>query len=394
MVEPEDNLKQTSDPRRVAWRFVLALGVVSLFADMTYEGARSIVGPWLATLGASAFLVGVIGGGGEFLGYAVRWFSGRGADKSGRHWVFMYAGYALNLIVVPCLALTGSLGAAAGLIVGERVGKGVRTPPRDALIARAGAVVGHGAGFGVHEFLDQLGALVGPLIVAGLVVLAGYRGGFAILAVPAVLALASLVVAHRFQVRPAAGRPRSRAPLPRVFWYWVVFAALATAGFAHFVLIAFHLATHGHMTPALIPVIFAVAMASEGLSGLLLGRLSDRRGAALLAAFPVCGLVGAILLFLLPGIGRWLGAVVWGAGLGAQAVLLRAQVARSVDASRHGEAFGLIDTAMGASWFAGSMILGALYGVMPAALVIGAVVIEAAALVWLASMRWLPSTHK
>lgn len=376
--------------RRGAWRFVVAIGVVSLFADMTYEGARSIVGPWLATFGASAFLVGVIGGGGEFLGYAVRWFAGRGADRSGRHWIFIYIGYALNLIVVPCLALTASLGAAAGLVVSERFGKGIRTPPRDALLARAGESVGHGAGFGLHEFLDQLGALVGPLVVAGLVFLAGYRAGFAVLAVPAVAALAALVVAQRFQVRPQVARTSVPAPLPRAFWQWLAFAALATAGFAHFTLIAFHLATRGHMTPALIPVLFAVAMASEGLAGLLLGRLSDRMGAWLLAVFPLSGLAGAILLFLLPAAGRWLGAVVWGAGLGVQAVLLRAQVARTVGEGRRGEAFGLLDTAMGASWFAGSMILGALYGLAPAALVIGAIVLEAAALVWLAGMRWLP----
>lgn len=379
---------EPSASRHKAWRFIVAIGVVSLFADMTYEGARSIIGPYLATLGAGAFLVGVIGGGGEFLGYAVRWFAGRGADRSGRHWMFIYVGYALNLLAVPCLALTGTLGAAAGLVAGERLGKGIRTPPRDALIARAGTAVGHGAGFGLHEFLDQLGALVGPLLVAGLVYLAGYRAGFAVLAVPALAALATLVVAQRFQVRPRTDRASKRAPLPHVFWFWLGFAALATAGFAHFALIAFHLATHGHMNPVLIPVLFAVAMVSEGLAGLLLGRLSDRAGAWLVAVFPVSGLAGAVLLFLLPGVGRWLGAVVWGVGLGVQAVLLRARIARTIGEGRRGEAFGLLDTAMGASWFAGSMVLGALYEIAPAGLVAGAAGLEFLALLWLAVGLW------
>ncbi|MGH8226266.1 MAG: MFS transporter [Gammaproteobacteria bacterium] len=377
--------------RRGAWRFIVAIGVVSLFADMTYEGARSIIGPYLGTLGASALMVGVIGGGAEFLGYAVRWFSGRGADASGRHWLLMYAGYALNMLAVPFLALTGSLGAATGLVVGERLGKGIRTPPRDALLARAGTEVGQGAAFGLHEFLDQLGAILGPLVVAGLVLFGGYRAGFAVLAVPAVLALGALVFARRFQKFPTAvPAPIERGRLPRRFWLWMIFAALATAGLAHFVLIAFHLAQVGHFPLALIPVIFAVGMASEGLAGLLLGRLSDRLGPRLLVLFPLGAAVGTVLLFLLPGALRWIGVVCWGVALGAQATLLRAQVAGVVAAHRHAEAFGLLDTVMGASWFAGSVMLGALYGLAPVALVIGAVVLESFALVWLGVMLWQP----
>ncbi|MGH8428151.1 MAG: MFS transporter [Gammaproteobacteria bacterium] len=378
--------------RRSAWRFIVAIGVVSLFADMTYEGARSIVGPYLGSLGASALLVGVIGGGAEFLGYAVRWFSGRGADASGRHWLLMYAGYALNLISVPFLALTGTLGAAAGLVVGERLGKGIRTPPRDALLARAGTEVGQGAAFGLHEFLDQSGALLGPLIVAGLVLLGGYRAGFAVLAVPAVLALVALVFARRFQKFPTAVPvPIERGRLPRRFWLWLIFAALATAGLAHFVLIAFHLAQVGHFPLALIPVIFAVGMASEGLASLVLGRLSDRLGPGLLVLFPLGAAAGTALLFLLPGVWRWIGVVCWGIALGVQTTLLRTQVAGVVAVHRHAEAFGLLDTVMGASWFVGSVVLGALYEITPAALVAGAVVLEILALLWLVTQLWRPA---
>lgn len=368
-------------PHKAAWRFVVAMGVVSLFADMTYEGARSVIGAYFYQLGAGALLVGLIGGGAECLGYAVRWFSGRGADRSQRHWLFMSAGYALNLIVVPCLALTGSVGSAAALVAAERLGKGVRTPPRNALLARAGEHVGHGSAFGLHEFLDQLGALTGPLIVAALVFAAGYRAGFAILAVPAVAALAALVLARRNEVEPAASTPH-HGPLPRVFWRWVVFVMLATAGFAHFALVAFGLAAAG-FTPALVPVLFAAAMASEGLTALLVGRLSDRYGFMLLSGFPLCGLAGTGLLFLGSGAAHWVGAVIWGAGLGIQGAVVRAQIARSVAEGRRGEAFGILDTAMGLAWLGGSATLGGLYTLRPAFLVGASTCLEIAALAWL-----------
>lgn len=376
--------------RRGAWRFIVAIGVVSLFADMTYEGARSIVGPYLGTLGASALMVGVIGGGAEFLGYAVRWLSGRGADTSGRHWTLMYAGYALNMLSVPFLALTTALGPAAGLVVGERLGKGVRTPARDALLARAGGIVGHGISFGLHEFLDQIGALIGPLIVAGLVALAGYRAGFAVLAIPAAAALVCLAVARRFEAKPQTERSSSRTKLPRVFWGWTGFAVLATAGYSHFALVSFHLAAHGELSLPLIPVIFAVAMGAEGLAALGAGRLGDRFGALPVAAFPLCGAGGVAMLFLGGAAPAWGGAVLWGAGLGVQSSLLRAQVARIVPEERRGEAFGLLDTGIGAGWLAGSAALGALYDIAPGALVAGTAALEFVALVWLGVMLWRP----
>ena len=374
-----------AESRRRAWRFVTALGTVSLFADMTYEGARSIAGAYLYHLGAGAFLVGLIGGGAEFAGYAVRWLAGRGADASERHWLIMYCGYALNMIAVPCIALANSVGPAAGLIVAERLGKGVRTPARNALIARAGSVVGHGASFGVHEFLDQLGAFAGPLVVAGLVAVVGYRAGFAVLAAPAVAALVALAFARRFESRPVTGET-ARRRLPAAFWAWVVFAALATAGFAHVALVTFDLAAGG-LSPALVPLLVAVAMGTAGLSALVLGPLSERFGTVLLASFPIWALVGAWLLFLAAGWPRWLGAGVWGVGLGIQSAVLRAQVARTVAEGRRAEAFGILDTATGAAWFGGSALLGALYEISPGALVAGAAACELLALVWLVVVR-------
>lgn len=375
---------ETGNNQRRAWRFVVALGVVSLFADMTYEGARSIVGPYLGNLGAGALLVGVIGGGAEFLGYAVRWFAGRGADASGRHWTLMYSGYLLNLLSVPFLALTPTLAPAAGLVVGERLGKGVRTPARDALLARAGSVVGHGMSFGLHEFLDQLGALAGPLLVAGLVAVGGYRAGFAVLAVPAAAALLCLGAARRFQSAAPSESPAFGKRLPAAFWGWLAFGVLATAGYGHFVLVSFHLATQHVLSAPVIPILFALAMGVEGLAALLAGHLSDRFGALPLVAFPICGGAGSGLLFLGGHVLLWVGAAVWGAGLGVQSALLRAQVARVVPEGRRAEAFGLLDTGIGAGWLGGSTLLGAAYALAPHVLVAAISALETAALLWLA----------
>lgn len=377
------NTDSPSTELRGAWRFIVAIGMVSFFADMTYEGARSIVGPYLGSLGASALLVGVIGGGAEFLGYAVRWFSGRGADASGRHWLFMYTGYTLNMLCVPLLALTSALGAAAGLVVGERLGKGVRTPARDALIARAGSLVGQGASFGLHELLDQAGALLGPLIVALLLGLSGYRAAFAILALPAVAALVALMFARRTERFGAVPRTEERGRLPRAYWFWLTFAGLSTAGLAHFVLISFHLARADHLPLALIPVIFALGMAVEGIAAFSLGRLSDRLGPGLVILVPLGAAAGGVLLFLFSGFFVWLGVVFWGLAMGAQTTLLKAQLARVVAPDRHAEAFGLFDTVVGASWMIGSIVLGALYDLAPRGLVAGELGLELLALAWL-----------
>ena len=115
-------------PNRSALRFVVIIGIVNLFADLTYEGARGIVGPFLGSLGASAAIVGFVAGFGELMGYGLRSVSGYFADKFHRHWVFAFLGYAVNMLAVPALALAGQWPLAAGLVVAERVGRGIRKP--------------------------------------------------------------------------------------------------------------------------------------------------------------------------------------------------------------------------------------------------------------------------
>ena len=186
-----------------AWRFIILLGVISLFSDITYEGARSISGPFLGELKASALVVGVVAGLGEFLGYTLRLASGYLTDRLGRYWPIVFVGYSVNLLAVPLLALAGSWEIAAVLLVAERMGKAIRSPARDAMLSHAAGAVGRGWGFGFHEAMDQIGAVTGPLFVAAVLYFqGGYRQGFAVLLLPAVLALVVIAMAARLYPHP------------------------------------------------------------------------------------------------------------------------------------------------------------------------------------------------
>ncbi|MEM2144916.1 MAG: MFS transporter, partial [Candidatus Jordarchaeaceae archaeon] len=228
-----------------ATKFVILLGVVSLFADMTYEGARSITGPYLSILGASGTVVGIVAGLGELVGYGLRFISGYISDRTGKYWTITVLGYVMNLLAVPLLALAGRLDIAILLIIAERIGKGIRTPARDAMLSHATAQMGRGWGFGIHEAFDQIGAILGPLTVAAILYFEGsYQVSFAILLVPAILALSVLVRARFLYPRPRAFE-EEKAKLqskgfPKVFWLYLVAVALIAAGFVDFSLIAFH----------------------------------------------------------------------------------------------------------------------------------------------------------
>jgi hypothetical protein len=149
-----------------ALKFVLMVGVMSFFADFTYEASRGIVGPYLGLLGAGALAIAVISGFGELLGYGLRLVSGRSADRTGLYWPITIGGYITQMSVVPLLALAGSWQVAALLVILERVGKAIRNPPRDAMLSHAAKDIGYGWGFGVHEALDQFDAMFGPLLIA------------------------------------------------------------------------------------------------------------------------------------------------------------------------------------------------------------------------------------
>ena len=266
-----------------AWRFIILLGVISLLSDMTYEGARSISGPFLGTLKASALVVGVVAGLGEFLGYTLRLASGYLADRLGRYWLITFAGYALNLLAIPFLALAGSWEIAAMLLLAERIGKAIRTPARDAMLSHATAAVGRGWGFGFHEAMDQIGAVTGPLIVAAVLYYrGGYREGFAVLLLPAVLALVVITLAARLYPHPQHLEVSVPALITtgftRPYWLYIVAVGLLGAGFADFPLIAYHFGKTALLPSDWIPLFYAVAMGVDAVAALVLGRLFDRLG--------------------------------------------------------------------------------------------------------------------
>lgn len=352
----------------MAYRFVLLIGVLSFFADFTYEGARSILGPFLASLQASALVVGVVTGSGELAGYALRWVSGRAADTTRRFWLITIAGYLVQMAAVPALALAHSWPEAAALIILERIGKAVRNPPRDAMLSYAGQHLGgYGRAFGLHEALDQLGALCGPLLVAWMLARHGdYQTAFAVLAVPALINWCVLGLARMLYPQPqdmaesAAGHGR-RLELPSVFWLYLAAAGLMAAGFADYPLLAYHL-SRTHVAPGLwIAALYAIAMGVSGAGSLLFGLLFDRYGFKVLIGLSVLCAAFAPLVFLgnfwlvLPGI------VLWGLGMGVHESIIPAAVSPMVPSPMRATAFGLFTAGYGVFWFAGSAAIGALY---------------------------------
>jgi MFS family permease len=380
--------------RSLALRFVISIGIVSLFADLTYEGGRSIVGPYLAILGAGPIFVGVVAGLGEFLGYVVRLFSGRYVDRTRRNWKVMGAGYTLNMLAVPALALAPLAWLAGLLVFLERIGKGIRNPAKDALLSRAGRELGHGYAFGLHEFLDQLGAVTGPLLVAAAVAYSGYRLGFAILIVPALLALFFLWRARGLEPEPVTVESQNKhACFDRHYYLYMVFAVLSVLGFSHFILVSYHLEVTHRLTPALIPVLFGLAMGTDAVASIVVGRFFDRYGLKVLYALPLLTLPTLPLLFLaVHPLWIWIGAGLWGAALGVQESTIRAGVATLTPENLRGTAFGLFDTVYGASWFVGSVLLGALYALGPVWLVVVAITLQLASLPMLAVIGRKPAT--
>jgi MFS family permease len=352
---------------RRALKFILFIGALSFFADFTYEGSRSILGPYLGSLGADAAIVGIVTGLGELAGYGLRLLSGPLADVTGRFWPIMIFGYVVQMTSVPALALTHSWAAAAALIILERAGKAIRNPPRDVMLSHAGRRVGgYGWAFGIHESLDQFGALMGPLLVA--VVLArrsGFHEAFAVLAVPAVINLTMVLVARFAYPRPedleaTMSSVRGRG-LPRVYWVYLAGAALAAAGFADYPIIAYHLSREGVARGEWIAIFYSVAMAVSGTGSLVLGRLFDRWGFSVLIGLTVLSAAFAPLVFL-GGFGVALaGAAIWGLGMGVHESITPAAVAPMVRPERRASAFGLFTAGYGVSWFLGSAAIGILY---------------------------------
>lgn len=356
-----------SSRSRTAMRFVLLIGVLSFFADFTYEGARGILGPYLASLQASAFVVGAVTGFGELLGYGLRFFSGRFADLTRRFWPIAIFGYLVQMASVPALALAGSWQAAAVLIILERVGKAIRNPPRDVMLSHAANHLGgYGWTFGIHEACDQFGAMFGPLLVAWVLARHGsYHEAFAVLLVPAVINFTLVLTASRLFPAPedletVAAEPHDGTFSP-TFWIYLAGAALVAIGFADYPLLAYHFTRSGSVPVEWIAVFYAVAMAVSGTSSLVLGRLFDRYGFRVLVALTVIASLFAPLVFLGGFPFALAGAAVWGMGIGVHESIIPAAVAPMVPSQRRASAFGLFTAGYGVFWFLGSAAIGFLY---------------------------------
>jgi hypothetical protein len=255
---------------------------------MVYEGARSVTGPLLASLGASAVLVGLISGAGEATALMMRLVFGSWADRSGRYWTLTFVGYGLTVVCVPALAITpflagAGLALACVLILGERLGKAVRSPAKTALLAHAAAAVGLGRGFGVHQALDQISSRAAP---PGRRSCRGGRepqqpwrcwspGAVAMLMLIRIWrSMASARItdegpapseAGAKRARSAAERARRAEPikqgqLPRAFWLFAAASAATSAGLVTFAVIAYHLTQDHVVSIAAVPVIYAAAM--------------------------------------------------------------------------------------------------------------------------------------
>lgn len=369
----------------VALKFVILLGVVSLFADMTYEGARSVTGPFLASLGASGTVVGFVAGFGELLGYGLRLVSGYFSDRSGKYWVITLFGYGLNLLVVPLLALAGSWEIAALLMMTERTGKAIRNPTRDAMLSHATKRIGRGWGFGLHEAMDQTGAMVGPLIFAAVLYFKGnYRTGFAILLVPAILALSLLLVAQRLYPRPRdleIGSSKSEhGGVPRVFWLYMTAGVLVAAGYVDFPLIAYHFAKASIAPSGWIPLFYAFAMGMAAVSALVFGRLFDRKGISILVVAVLLSSFFAPLVFLGGFNLAWVGMALWGLGMGVQESIMRAAIADMVPINKRAGVYGIYDTGYGVFWFLGSALMGFLYDISLGSLIAFSIITQLSAI--------------
>jgi len=371
---------------RSALHFVLLFGVVSLFADFAYEGARGVNGPFLGLLGASGFAVGVIAGAGELLGYTLRLLSGRAADRTRLYWPITICGYLVQMLAVPALALAGNWQGAAALIILERAGKAIRKPATGVMLAGAGERIGRGWAFGLYEGLDQLGALLGPLLVALVLIRQheNYRLAFAWLGIPALITMLLVLTARLRYARAGTIQHHTASAAdggyPPAFWWYLAGAGLVGFGFADYPLIAFHFTRSGSVDAVWVPLLYAAAMAAGGAASLLFGKLYDRSG--LIVLVPLTLLVAAFppLVFFGHFNAALLGALLWGIGLGVHESVMSAAVAGMVPSRRLGSAYGLFTAIFGLAWFAGSATLGALYDVSITATVAVAVAAQLLAL--------------
>src|SRR6185503_2638213 len=380
--QPEVGREMSSSPDTPAHararHFVLLLGWVSLFADLCYEGMRGAIGGYLAVLGASATAVGAVAGTGEAIGYGLRYASGALADRTQRYWALALAGYATNLIAVPLLAVAGSWPMVAVLVGLERLGKAVRSPAKSTLTSFAASDLGAGKAFAINEAMDQVGGLAGPLLVAGILAwrgetVSGYAWAFCALALPAAITIVILLRARRLYPDPRAlesAAPDDRGALGPRYRLYLIGTALVAIGLADWPLLAYHLQKAGVLSGQWLPVAYAAAMAVDGVAAFVAGGLFDRNrvrggtGAGVVAVFVLAGAVYAPLVLGSSADAPYLavgGIALWSITRAATESIGKALIAAMVPRGERGRACGLYYLVWGIAWWAGSLLLGALY---------------------------------
>ncbi len=347
---------------------IFFLGIVSLFADITYEGARSIIGQYLFVLGSSSLFVGFIAGFGEFIGYFLRILFGYLADKTKNYWLFMIIGYSLNAFSVPLLAFTNNYLIAGILVLLERLGKAIRTPSRDTIISFIGEKYGSGISFGIHEFLDQIGALSGPLLVFLILSLSknNYKLSFLILIIPAILCLIFLFWTKmkfsnisEIEIR---GKRYESFKSSKKFWIYTIAIGFVSFGFIDFALISYHYKKINLFEPNIIAILYSIAMITDAISSIILGKLFDKFGIKVILFSILLTSFSSPLLFLFnEKMIIFLAIILWGIGIGSQESIMRAYISNIIKKEERATAFGIFNSIYGFSWFIGSLMIGYLY---------------------------------
>ncbi|HEX5180935.1 MAG TPA: MFS transporter [Gemmatimonadaceae bacterium] len=350
-----------------AFAFVVVMGIVNLFADITYEGGGSINGPFMGSLGAGAAAISIVAGLGEFLGYSLRAVSGWAADRTGKYWALTFVGYGINLFAVPAMAFAGNWEIAGVLILTERIGRAIRKPTVGAMLSYSTGALGRGWVYGLNSALDETGATIGPIILAialsrGL----GYRHGYALLFISAACAIAALVVARVIFPVPSrletdSDRRAAPAGFTPSFWLFMLAAGCFGAGLMSFEFISFHLASRHVVSLGWIPLFLAISTGVGVFVNLALGKLYDRAGLRVVLVAVFVSSLFSPLVFL-GGFGAALvGLVLWGVGYATQDTLLKAVLAGMLPEGKRNLAFGLFYTGYGVGWLIGSVVTGLLY---------------------------------
>jgi len=386
---------KTNKLQKSAFLFLLVLGLISLLSDFTHEGARSIYGPYLGLLGASALVISFTSGFGELIGQTLRIVTGFIADKTKKYWTMMFIGYAINLLVIPLLMFVDASiwQVAIILILLERVGKSIRAPAKSALTSFTTPHLGAGKSFAIEEAMDQFGAFLGPMFVFAVLSfnqgseLNGYQLAFGLLGIFAILTLVVLLVAKLKYPHPdqfEQSRSRQSIKGNKAFMYYMIAISLIALGFIDYPILAFHIGTTTSINIIYVPLLYAMAMGVDAIAALLFGHLFDKKGIVSLIISVAISTFIAPVFFLVKGVlGIVIGVIIWGIGMGAQESILKAVVSTMVSKEKRATAYGIFYAVFGIAWFIGSLIVGWLYDFNIIYMVIFATFMEGLALVFL-----------